>query len=767
MIVTLDTEYSALYQPTGVAPLVCLSYCTSDDPERARVVGPSEAVDLWRAWIVDPDVTIVGHGVANDAAVLTQAASGDTRPGFGSAWADTFAAYDAHRVRCTAVRQRLLGVALDDITREDARLSTVARHLLGEQCGAEKKAPKAALALLREAVPYADWPADVLAATPWRFKFDLLRATPIEGWPADALDYVRSDALLPRRIFERQSEIAGGDWITNERERTRAALDLHVLAIPGWLTDRPRVRRLLALYSKLIDQCTRYTIAAGIVRETVVWAHKPDHPGHRTERSVDTKHVQLLVYQALGEETPLAKAARKRGMEPSSCTPEQHLAHAARDRGAIGKAIVARGGAPLDFVDAIAAAENDTLGQLLEASGDAELNAYRTGEYAKKLVTSFLLNYDTDKRVRTSYSELVATGRTSARGSKSAYSINIQNQPTDRGKPQEYQLRGCVVPGEDRVLVGSDYGQIELCALGHLFTLVGRAHTGDPTYESTLARAINDGEDCHVKVASGLVGISYAEGLALHAAEDPHFGLMRKTAKPVNFGPPGGMGARAFVDFALTAYDVVFTLAESKAAIALWKATWVEAPWYFAQINDACRAGGGLATIRQLYSGRVRGRCHYTAACNTLFQGLAADGALEALRLIIGACYREPAAFASMLGAYPPETRAACIAAAATLRAAGFLPIAFVHDEFVGEQDDPLIFLRDQYPTKAARWGLYHAAKKRAKERREDELDALVIARAEAAMHALSALMRAGMMQYIPDVAIRTDGKVFPDRWGK
>ena len=111
--------------------------------------------------------------------------------------------------------------------------------------------------------------------------------------------------------------------------------------------------------------------------------------------------------------------------------------------------------------------------------------------------------------------------------------------------------------------------------------------------------------------------------------------------------------------------------------------------------------------------------------------------------------------------------QAACIAAAATLRAARFLPIAFIHDEFVGEQLDPLLFLRNQYATKAERWALYHDAKQRAKEGREDELDALVIERAEEAMHALSTIMIAGMMRYIPDVAIRTDGKVFPDRWGK
>jgi DNA polymerase I-like protein with 3'-5' exonuclease and polymerase domains len=49
--------------------------------------------------------------------------------------------------------------------------------------------------------------------------------------------------------------------------------------------------------------------------------------------------------------------------------------------------------------------------------------------------------------------------------------------------------------------------------------------------------------------------------------------------------------------------------------------------------------GGTIGDIEQFVSGRVRGRTRYTAACNTFFQGLAADGAKAACYALARACY--------------------------------------------------------------------------------------------------------------------------------
>ncbi len=49
----------------------------------------------------------------------------------------------------------------------------------------------------------------------------------------------------------------------------------------------------------------------------------------------------------------------------------------------------------------------------------------------------------------------------------------------------------------------------------------------------------------------------------------------------------------------------------------------------------------GVAEIVQLYSHRTRGMVPYTAACNTFFQGLGADGAKAALWDVTLRCYAD------------------------------------------------------------------------------------------------------------------------------
>ena len=50
----------------------------------------------------------------------------------------------------------------------------------------------------------------------------------------------------------------------------------------------------------------------------------------------------------------------------------------------------------------------------------------------------------------------------------------------------------------------------------------------------------------------------------------------------------------------------------------------------------------GRFTVRQLGSDRLRGGCSYTSGANTLFQGLAADGAKAAMWALTKAMYGDP-----------------------------------------------------------------------------------------------------------------------------
>jgi len=106
----------------------------------------------------------------------------------------------------------------------------------------------------------------------------------------------------------------------------------------------------------------------------------------------------------------------------------------------------------------------------------------------------------------------------------------------------------------------------------------------------------------------------------------------------LNFGLPGGMGAKGIVKYAKAQYGVIFTEAEAKGHIEKWKSLWPEQDKYFRFIRN-CVGPAQSGAIVQLRSWRRRGGCGFTDGSNTLFQGLAADLAKEAGYEVSKACY--------------------------------------------------------------------------------------------------------------------------------
>ncbi len=109
----------------------------------------------------------------------------------------------------------------------------------------------------------------------------------------------------------------------------------------------------------------------------------------------------------------------------------------------------------------------------------------------------------------------------------------------------------------------------------------------------------------------------------------------------VNFGFPGGLGARTFVAQARKNYGITFTEKEALEAKRAWLARWPEMQLLFDYVSRKTGACG--ASIEQLRPGgaphRVRGNVEYCAALNTYFQSLTADYSGEAMWLISRECY--------------------------------------------------------------------------------------------------------------------------------
>jgi DNA polymerase I-like protein with 3'-5' exonuclease and polymerase domains len=300
---------------------------------------------------------------------------------------------------------------------------------------------------------------------------------------------------------------------------------------------------------------------------------------------------------------------------------------------------------------------------------------------------SFIAKLD-GPRVHSRFSCLKDTGRTSSSNP------NLQNLPRDP------RIRGLFIPKPGHIFINADYAQIELCTLAQVCL--------DRFGFSKMSELINSGTDIHRWFASIITGKSFDE-IGDESVE-------RQSAKACNFGFPGGLGVEAFLEYARVTYGLSnLTLEDAEKYKEMWLTAFPEMKLYLADTlvhrHDFTSFGNGnpemaAALFRRvvggnrlsrsgheydsrIYSwafttvmtdvapqfigitqgspdildevlrdtvvtrtGRVRARTTYCEARNTLFQGLAADGAKIAL-------YR--------------------------LTRAGFCIVNFIHDEIIIE----------------------------------------------------------------------------------
>lgn len=256
-----------------------------------------------------------------------------------------------------------------------------------------------------------------------------------------------------------------------------------------------------------------------------------------------------------------------------------------------------------------------------EKVGHPILTAYaELSSLSKQLSTDvpLLLSGETTP-IQARFETLLETGRTSS-------SPNIQNLPRKGG------MRECFVPRAGYVFAAADYEQMELRTVAQ----VCLARFG----YSRLAEALNAGIDPHLEMAARIVGVSYEQALRRKKEGDETIDNARQTAKVANFGFPGGLGAGRLVEFARGTYGVNLSEVEAQQLKAVWLQSWPEFRDYFNWIGGVCDELN--PTIEQLYVGRRRGGVSYTEACNSMFQGLAADAAKNAGFLVSRACYVEP-----------------------------------------------------------------------------------------------------------------------------
>lgn len=248
------------------------------------------------------------------------------------------------------------------------------------------------------------------------------------------------------------------------------------------------------------------------------------------------------------------------------------------------------------------------------------VDTYTQFKKNEKVLTTYIpvLKDAANRVVNPSTDILKATGRTSY------YRPNLQNVPRKGG------LRQCFAPRPGHVYIICDYDSLEIRTLAQvLYSFVGgttlkEKYDKDPAF------------DPHTNLASQILHIAYEEGLRRKKEKDVELKDHRQMSKAANFGLPGGMGAKKFIIYAKDSYGVVLTEYEANKLKKDWLKSIPEMRSYFNMINQITKTD---KVFRQLFSGRVRGNVGYCDGANTAFQGLAADGALEAGYWLSRECY--------------------------------------------------------------------------------------------------------------------------------
>lgn len=597
-MIALDLETFLIRRPVAAPRPVCAQWCDMppehDLDGRLRLI--SDAREELDFWLSDGTDTIYGHNIAYDMTCLMAWDSDLIEP--------IFRAYSEGRVQDTLLNQKLIDIAHGELDFRKTRgydLGTVA----------------------------ARYKMEVDKSDPWRLRYSELVNIPIENWPQEACEYAIRDATVTYRVAQNQIDACkawqlehGSPILHQGPARARADLALRLGSIWGVRTDAKRcevvaefTRNEIERMKDALTKETRKVLVSKRVKGVDIVVEK-DEPLVRKDGSKNTKVVKEIVkqlFEARGEQPPMT------------------------DAGDI-------------------STEKDTM--ILAGAGWAQgTEERRLSEvcvtYAEYTTANNLLNRvedllkGTELPLQPRYDSLLETGRTSSSKGSSKKpepgqleGIQIQNFPRGFDKKQLALLkqlglppigaRECLVPREGNVFVLADYSSAELHTLAQVHI--------DLFGQSTLAEILNSGKDVHLLFGCEAYGggVNYED--IKHLKGEAPYKDWRQSAKPIVFGRPGGMGPRKIVITARKSYGVVFDLVEAKRLIALYDSMIPEMPRYFGFINSAL-GGGERALMRQLRSGRWRGAATYSAMANSYFQGLAADGALEALYKVALECH--------------------------------------------------------------------------------------------------------------------------------
>lgn len=561
----------------GAPPLVCIGWTKYDTDADKTKSGILHHTDDWEGFLKESFEEVI----AKNGRIINHNIPFD----FGvlcnrssSLLEIVFDLYDRGLVEDTMLREQLIAIAEGKLKTQKFSLQALAKKRLS---------------------------VDMDKLT-WRLGYASLRDVPLSQWPEGAKQYAIDDTQIAIDVYldQRREALADGlddGEVPNSIEQARAHWALHLMTTWGIRTHGGRVATLrrelevrLAVFEKALKK-------VGFLRED------------------GTKDLKTIREFLTAVELPpgIELATTPKGQVSTSAGAIDDLLDALGEREIPDKQ---RGGkTPVEWAM--------DLAKRADKVNSLELLAWHTS--TQKLLTTYLPPLESGVKypINARYRPLVETGRASCSNP------NLMNLPKEPG------VRECYIPRPGFVFCSVDYEALELHTLAQAcLELVGH---------SKLAEALNGGVDPHLELACArlLDGVSYEEGKKIRKDEGHprHKEVVhaRNVSKAANFGLPGGLGVAKLVMFC-RASGIEISEDQAKDLKRAWLSQWPEMRDYFNYISNSLvfdDDGDEIANVLQLTSNRLRGATRYTAACNSYFQGLAADLAKQACYDIAKACY--------------------------------------------------------------------------------------------------------------------------------
>lgn len=630
-LVAFDSETHLIRPDTPVPKAVCYSFATPKEP--GFVLAADSGADLLERLLSLPDNTLIGHNLSYDLQVLCR-----QRP---ELLPQVFRAFREGRLADTMVREQLLAIRRGNLQfrfLEDGRAVKQEFSLSG---------------LVKQ------WLDEELEKPALRTEYEKFDGIPVEQWPVEAVRYAQLDAESTLRVYLSQAADPKPNF-ADERRQTFAAFSLALMPSHGVHIDGKQVLELEGRLKKRHAHFQKALLRHGLLK----LKNKAGELGKDLKKIRHRILDAAVLAQVSPELTPKGKARAKdeprwdvvreafgaidAGLEPD-------LTAMATGADAVEKVVAfpypPECKDPAKYLEELPEAEFDALVATQPAYALAPLQAYSNiekilGVYVKPMKEA----WEEDRPMGSRPNGLVMSGRTSWAASNldgRKIGTNLQNFPRVPG------VRECIRARPGYALCSVDYDALELRTLAQVvLKIVGRSRLAERFQE-------NPDFDPHSSFAARMLGISYEEAIALKEAKDKGFKGARQKAKAATFGFPGGLGIDRFRDYARKGYGTVLTDAEARELKDIWLAEHPEMKSYFRFVSMKAERGG---EIQLPITGRYRGRCGYTDGANYGFQGLAADGAKEALNDVTEACY---AIEGSVLF--------------------GARPVVFIHDEIIVE----------------------------------------------------------------------------------